>query len=96
MNFVEQLSAIALLVDFLLGVTFGIVGGASLGSRREDREYSLLRSAHDAVSDGARVIYGVYTCDDGYMASLLPGGTAVPGEADENNESGAQGQESDR
>lgn len=93
MNFVEQLSAVVLLLDFLLGVTFGVVGGASFGSRRENLRFSLLRSAPDAVSDGARVIYGVYTRDDGYMASLPPGGTAVSPRA---GESGAQGEEWDQ
>jgi hypothetical protein len=95
MNFVEQLSAALLLIDFLLGVTFGVVGSASLGSRHEDRRYSLLRSAPDAISEGARVVYGVYTRDNGYMAGLLPGGTVVPG-VDQNDESGAQGWESDQ
>jgi hypothetical protein len=95
MNFVEQLSAIALLVDFLLGVTFGIVGGASHGSRREDREYSLLRSAPDAVSDGARVIHGLYIRDDGYMRGLLPGAEAA-GDASQDDDSATHGQEQDR
>ena len=93
MNFVEQLSAVVLLLDFLLGVTFGVVGGASFGSRRENRRFSLLRPAPDAVSDGARVIHSVYTRDDGgYMASLPPGTGGAPGAG----ESGAQGQEWDQ
>ena len=93
MNFVEQLSAVVLLLDFLLGVTFGVVGGASFGSRRENRGFSLLRPAPDSVSDGARVVHGVYTRDDGYMASLPPGGAEVPPGA---RKSGWQGQEWDQ
>jgi hypothetical protein len=34
MNFVEQLTAVALLVDFCLGMTIGMVGGAVHGSLR--------------------------------------------------------------
>lgn len=72
MNFVEQLSAIVLLVDFLFGVACGVVGGASHGSTHEDRKQTLLGGAPDALSDGARVIYGLYRRDDdGYMESLL-------------------------
>jgi hypothetical protein len=54
MNFVEQLSAVALLIDFFLGVTFGIVGSAAHGSRREDRDYTMFRAAPVPIS--ARVI----------------------------------------
>jgi hypothetical protein len=80
MIFVEQLSAVTLLVDFFLGVTFGIVGGAAYGSRREDGDSSLLGVAPDAVSAGARMMYGLYRRDDdGYLASLLPGSRQVPG-----------------
>ena len=75
MSFVEELSAVVLLVDFLLGVTFGVVGGAAYGSVREDREYSLLGAAAPGpVSEGARVIHGVYVSSDEYMRSLLPRG----------------------
>ena len=73
MNLVEQLTAIAILIDFLVGVTFGVVGGAILGSRREDHEMTLLGDAPDPLSAGARVIHGVFTLDDGYLRSLLPG-----------------------
>lgn len=71
MNVVEQLSALLLLVDFLFGVSCGVLGGASHGSRREDREYTLLRGAQDAVSDGARVLHALYIRDDGYLERLL-------------------------
>jgi hypothetical protein len=92
MNFVEQLTAIAILIDFLFGVTFGFVGGAILGSRREDYDFSLLRAAPDPLSAGARVIHGVFTRDDGYLQRLLPGGAAAAEKQDGNDESGSQGQ----
>ena len=94
MNFVEALTAIAILIDFLFGVTFGFVGGAILGSRREDYNYSLLQVAPDPLSAGARVIHGVFTRDDGYLQGLLPGGAKATGSQDQDgdDESGSQGQ----
>ena|ERR1700722_15263966 len=80
MNFVDQLSAVALLVDFFLGVTFGVIGGAVHGSVREDKKKSLLRAPPHPMSGGARMIFGIYTRDDdGYMASLLSGSGRVSG-----------------
>jgi hypothetical protein len=99
MNFVEQLTAVALLADFFLGVTFGVVWGAVHGSLREDSSKSLLREAPDPLSAGARVIFGLYTRDDGYLASLLPGGRPVLGNnPDErrSDDSGAQGTDPER
>jgi hypothetical protein len=95
MNFVEQVSAVLLLVDFFLGVTCGVIGGAVHGSRREDRESTMLRAAPDPISAGARVIYGVYTSADEYMIGLLPGGEAG-GDNHGIDDSGAQGQELDQ
>jgi hypothetical protein len=94
MNFVEALTAIAILIDFLFGVTFGFVGGAILGSRREDYYYTLLRAAPDPLSAGARVIHGVFTRDDGYRQGLPPGGATAAGNQDQDgdDESGAHGQ----
>jgi len=95
-NFVEQLTAVTLLVDFFLGVTFGVVGGAVYGSRLEDGEKSLLGAAPDAVSAGARRLYGVYSRDDGYMARLLRGGDHAPGDdrgGRQSDDSGAEGAE---
>jgi hypothetical protein len=74
MNFVEQLTAIALLVDFLFGVTLGVIGSAAFGSARENRQLTLLRRPPDPVSAGARVLFGVFTRDDGYLQSLPPDG----------------------
>ena len=100
MNFIEQLTAVTLLVDFLLGVTLGIVGGAVHGSLREDREKTLLRQAPDLVSEGARVMYAAYIRDDaGYLRRLLSGGDQVPeGDRDKRryDDSGAKGKGTER
>jgi hypothetical protein len=96
MNFVEQLSAVALLADFFLGVTCGFVGSAARGSRREDRDYTLLGAAPDPISAGARVIHGVYTRADEYMRGLLRGGGEAGEESRGIDDSGAQGQELDQ
>jgi hypothetical protein len=96
MNFVEQLTAVTLLVDFFLGVAFGVVSGAVYGSRREDGDYSLLRPAPDELIAGARIIHGLYTRDDGYMQSLLSGDSQVSGDETAKrwtDESGATGKE---
>jgi hypothetical protein len=95
-NFVEQLTAIAILIDFLFGVTFGIIGGAILGSRREDDETSLLGEAPDPLSAGARVIHGVFTRDDGYLRSLLPGSAGPTANDGTDDGSGSQGPGVDR
>jgi hypothetical protein len=96
MNFVEALSAIAILIDFLFGVTFGVVGGARLGSRREDQHYTLLKAAPDPLSAGARVIHGLFTRDDGYLQGLLPGGAEAAPNSDGDDTSESQGQGLDR
>ena len=99
MNFIEQLTAVTLLIDFLLGMTCGMVGGAVYGSALEDSEYSLLRAAPDAVSAGARIIYGISTRDDGYMQSLLPPGGQEQGDDRDDrrsNGSGPEGTEPER
>jgi hypothetical protein len=99
MNFIEQLTAVSLLVDFFLGVTFGVVGSAVHGSLREDKGRTLLRQAPDAVSNGARVIFGVYTRDDGYMGRLLAGGGRLPAndrDAWPDDDSDAKGRDPER
>jgi hypothetical protein len=97
MSFIEQLSAIALLIDFLFGVMFGAVGSASLASRREDRVYSLVHAPPDPLSEGVRVIQGVYTRGDRWVSdarrAAAPGDTGRPGGGDD---SGSQGQEAER
>src|SRR5580698_5683187 len=97
MSFIEQLSAIALLIDFLFGVAFGIVGSASLASRREDRDYSLVHAPPDSLCDGARVIQGVYTRGDRWVSdarrAAAPNDDGRPGG---NDGSGSQGQGTER
>jgi hypothetical protein len=97
MSFIEQLSAIALLIDFLFGVTFGVVGSASLASRREDREYSLVHAPPDPLCDGVRMIQGVYTRGDSWVSdarrAAALGGNGRPGG---NDGPGSQGQETER
>lgn len=73
-NFADQASAIVILVDYLFGLAFGVIGCMIFGSVRENHAMSLLRQAPDPVSAGARVIFGVFTRDDdGYLKSLPPG-----------------------
>jgi hypothetical protein len=96
MNFVEQLTAISLLIDFLFGVTCGVIGSAAHGSRREDRGYTLLGAAPDPVSAGARVLHAVYTSADEYMMGLLPGGGKAGGDERGSDDSRAQEQELDQ
>jgi hypothetical protein len=97
MSFIEQLSAIALLIDFLFGVTFGLVGSASLASRREDRDYSLVHAPPDPLCDGVRVTQGVYIRGGGWMSDArrdaVHGDVGRPGG---NDGSGPQGQEAER
>ena len=97
MSFIEQLSAIALLIDFLFGVMFGVVGSASLASRREDRDYSLVHAPPDLLRDGVRVIHGVYTRGDRWVSDTRRGAAlgddGWPGGDDG---SGSQGQETQR
>jgi len=97
MSFIEQLSAIALLIDFLFGVAFGVVGSASLASRREDRGYSLVHAPPDPVCDGVRVLQGVYTRGDRWVSDARR--AATPGEDGwhgGNDGSGSHGQETER
>jgi hypothetical protein len=97
-DFIEQLTAVTLLVDFFLGVTLGVVGGAVYGSRLEDSEYTLLTGAPDDLSAGARRVHGVYVRADGYMRGLLPGGIQVSGASPSgrSGDSGAEGRAPER
>ncbi len=99
MSFIEQLSAITLLIDFLLGVMFGVVGSASLASRREDRDYSLVHAPPDSLCDGVRVIQGVYTRGDRWVSDArraTPMGGGGDGRPGGDDGSGSQGQETER
>ena len=97
MSFIEQLSAIALLIDFLFGVTFGMAGSASLASRREDGDYSLVHAPPGPLCEGVRVIQGVYTRGDRGVSdarrAAAPDDDGRPG-GDEG--SGSQGRETER
>lgn len=66
-------SAITLLVDFLLGITCGMFCGVAFGSVYENHRMSLLEQAPDPISAGTRVILGLFTRDDGYLRGLPPG-----------------------
>lgn len=76
MNFAQQasaISAIILVTAYLFGVTFGVLGGVTFGSVRENLRMSLLEQAPDPVSAGARVILCLVTRDDdGYLRRLPP------------------------
>jgi len=71
MNFFEQLLATVILIDISFGIIIGIVLSASWASLREDHCRSLLSVAPDPVCAGVRVLYGLYTSDDGYLQYLL-------------------------
>lgn len=94
MSFMEQLTALSLLIDFLFGVTCGVIGGAVHGSRRGAL---LVPASDDLLGAGARVIYGVYTRDDdGYLQSLLTGGVRASGSRRGDEDKKSHGQEMER
>jgi hypothetical protein len=94
LEIVEQLTALALLIVFLFGITLGVVGGAVHGSRRGAL---LVPTSDDLLSAGARVIYGIYTRDDdGYLQSLLGGTDRASGDPGKADGSESHGQEVDR
>lgn len=95
-NFADQASAIVILVDYLFGLAFGVIGCAVFGSVRENHKMSLLEQAPDPVSAGARVIFGVFTRDDGYLQSLRPGARKTARGPRGDDSSGSHGQELDR
>jgi hypothetical protein len=93
----SAVSAIILLVIYLFGVTFGMVGSAVLGSLRENRRMSLLEQAPDPISAGARVFFNLVTRDDdGYMKSLRPGARKAVRDPHADGSSGSHGQGLDR
>jgi hypothetical protein len=78
MGQMAQFSVFVILVDFLFGISIGIVLSASWASLREDHYRSLLKAAPDAVCAGVRVLNGLYTSDDGYLQYLLSRADNVP------------------
>ena len=68
MSSIEQLTALSLLIDFLFGITLGVIASAVHGSRRGAL---LVPAADNLRSAGARVIYGVWT--RGYPQGSLSG-----------------------
>ena len=98
-NFAAQASAvpaIILLVCYLFGVTFGVVGSAVFGSVRENRSMSLLEQAPDPISAGVREMLSLFTRDDGYLRSLPPNGRRSAWGPGRDDPPGTQGQEQDR
>ncbi|HEX7161097.1 MAG TPA: hypothetical protein VF223_07655 [Trebonia sp.] len=90
----EQLTALSLLIAFLFGITIGVFGGAVHGSRRGAL---LVPASDDLLSAGARVIYGVYTRDEGeYPQGLLTGKGQASHDPRGNDGWASHGQEVDR
>jgi hypothetical protein len=90
----EQLTALGLLIDFLFGITLGVVYCAVHGSRRG---VLLVPAADDLLSAGARVIFGVFTRDDdGYLQSLLAVNGRASGNSRGDDGSESHGQGADR
>jgi hypothetical protein len=56
MTFVASLSAMTLFIDFLLGIVYGMVGGASLAFWREDKHSTLRGTAPDLLCEGVRAL----------------------------------------
>jgi len=100
MNFAEHVSvawAIALLIVYLFGITFGVVGSAVFGSVRENRNMSLLEQAPDPISAGVREMLSLFTRDDGYLRSLPPNGRRAAWSGPRRDDPhGSRGQEQDR
>lgn len=91
MSIAEQLAALSLLIDFLFGITFGVIASAVHGSRRGAL---LVPASDDLRSAGARVIYGVWT--RGYPQDLHSGNSQASDDPTENAGSESHRQEADR
>jgi hypothetical protein len=94
-------TAVMLLVGLLGGVMAGIVTGASVGSRVEDRDYSLTGPAPDLLSEGARVVHGLFIRGTGFVSDTRRGDgssnqIANEDEPGESSDHGAYGQELER
>lgn len=96
MSFVEQLTVITLLVDFLFGVMFGVVGSASIASRQEDFDYSLTHAPPDPLCGGVRVIHGVYTRGGSVSDATRPWSRRDDDRPGDSGGAGDQGQEPER
>jgi hypothetical protein len=97
-NFAAQASAvpaIILLVGYLFGVTFGVIGSAVFGSVRENRNMSVLEQAPDPISAGVREMLSLFTRDDGYLRSLPPGSRQAARGPRRDGPPGSHGQEQD-
>jgi len=97
MNFADQaaaaVSAIILLVVYLLGVACGMFGGLVFGSVRENYKMSLLEQAPDPLSAGARALLRPFVRDnDGYLRSLPPGRYGATSSSRGDDSAGSQGQ----
>ncbi len=91
MSITEQLAALSLLIDFLFGITFGVIASAVHGSRRGAL---LAPTSDDLRSAGARVIYGAWTRV--YPQDLLSGNSQASDDPTGNDGSESHGQEVDR
>jgi hypothetical protein len=96
-NFADQAPAMVILVDYLFGLAFGVIGSMIFGSVLENHAMSLLREAPDPISAGAREFFGLFTRDDdGYLRSLTPGEHKAPRGAHRDGSSGSHGQGTER
>jgi hypothetical protein len=69
----DQLSAIAILLVFLFGITIGLVASVSWASRLEDGCHSLLDAAPSVLCEGVRVFQRLYVGRDRWPANRPPG-----------------------
>ena len=97
-NFAEQtaagVSAIILLVDYLLGVSCGLFGCMAFGSVVENHRMSLLEQAPGPISAGVRALLCPFIRDDGgYLGSLPPWRQAARRTRRGNDSSGSTGRE---
>jgi hypothetical protein len=51
---------LGIIVIFTAGIAVGIILLVSTGSRREERDFTLTSRAPDQLSNGARVVTGLY------------------------------------
>ena len=96
-NFADQAPAVMILIDYLSGLSCGLLGSMIFGSVHENRRMSLLQQAPDPVSAGARELFNLFTRDeDGYLRSLPPGERRMARNPRQDDSSGSQGQGTER